>query len=261
MLPSTINGLNKLPPDQKRELYRRIIPPELVDRFGLSPYLVDEHGKDLLKIHADADSSTAEMSLYHKYGFPDPVFYGQITDTLNGQFHILLYVLNDPDSPRFNVDRMPDGTPTKLGAEVRNLEAELDALKAGLSPGQIRKGLRLLRPAVAAFEAFVSERGHDIYFAEPLFYHNAILFEQNGFAYEKGRRRMERIQQGFQEGGELRAKLDGSTPFRMPEAANSIRLRSWAIHDGILGEPFTDVTVYKRIGHPANLSTCQGCTW
>ncbi len=58
---------------------------------------------------------------------------------------------------------------------------------------------------------------------------------------------MERIDSGFAPGGELRARLDGSNPFRMPEAADSIRLRSWAIHDGILDETFTNITMYKEI--------------
>ena len=38
-------------------------------------------------------------------------------------------------------------------------------------------------------------------------------------------------------------------------------LRSWAIHDQLIGEPFTDVTMYKKIGKQANLNTCPGCGW
>jgi hypothetical protein len=72
---------------------------------------------------------------------------------------------------------------------------------------------------------------------------------------------MEAIDAGFQEGGELHQRLDNSNPFRSAQAANSIRLRSWAIHDGILGEPFTDVTMYKRIGKAADISTTPGCEW
>ena len=72
---------------------------------------------------------------------------------------------------------------------------------------------------------------------------------------------MERIQAGFSEGGDLLPLLDGSTPFRQPGAQDSIRLRSWAIHDGILGEPFTNVTMYKRIGKPAGLNTSGECAW
>jgi acetoin utilization protein AcuC len=200
------------------------------------------------------------MSLYHKHGFEDPILYGHLTDTLNGQIHILLYIMNDPDSQRFNVDRMPDGSPTKFGTTNRNLEAEKAAMQAGLSPGQIRHGLKSLSRATDTFEKFIHDLGHELYFIEPLYYHNAVIFERYGFAYQSGRRRMERIQAGFSKEGELTAKLDGSD-FRHQEAANSIRLRSWAIHDGILGEPFSNVTMYKKVGKMAGISTTGDTPW
>ncbi|HJR78655.1 MAG TPA: hypothetical protein VJ821_01205, partial [Anaerolineales bacterium] len=132
---------------------------------------------------------------------------------------------------------------------------------AGLAPGQVRRGLRMLRPAMAAFEEFITSLGQDMYYIEPLYYHNAVIFERYGFAYQIGKRRMEAIQAGFQTEGELSQRLDGANPFRTSAAANSIRLRSWAIHDGILGEPFTNVTMYKRVGKSANLDTASGCEW
>lgn len=202
-----------------------------------------------------------ELSLYHQYGFPDPVLYGHVTDTLNGQFHILLYVLNDPNSKRFEVDRLPDGTSTKLGTKHRNLEAETAAMKARLAPGQIREGLHILNSAITTFEGFIADLGHDLHFADPLFYHNAVIFERYGFSYQKGRKLMERVDQGFSPEGDLIPKLDGRTPFRQPRAADSIRLRSWAIHDGILDETFTGVTMYKRTGEHAGVNTCPQCGW
>jgi hypothetical protein len=258
--PSTIGGINRLPEPQKREIYTRVIPPELFDKYNINPFLFDIQGHDLLKIVAPAGSTSTEISLFHRHGFPDPVLYGHITDTINGQLHILLYVLNDPESERFDVDRLPDGTPTKFGAEHRNLEAELAAMRSGLTPGQIRRGPRLLSAAMITFEEFVTSLDHDLYFAEPLYYHNAVIFERNGFSYQQGRRRMERIQQGFGPGGDLLPLLDSSTPFRQLGAEQSVRLRSWAIHDGILGEPFTHVTMFKRIGKHAGISTCD-CAW
>ena len=133
--PSTLSVINQLPRPEKRAIYARVIPPELLDRFNLSPFLVDKHGKDLLHLNAASGSTSVEMSLYHRHGFPDPVLYGHITDTISGQLHILLYILNDPDSPRFNVDRMPDGKPTHFGTQKRNLSAEIEAMHAGLNPG------------------------------------------------------------------------------------------------------------------------------
>lgn len=261
MPPSTISGINQLPDAEKRALYSRMIPPELLERFGLSASLQDSEQRDLLELHAPAGSTTSEMSLWHQHDFPDPVLYGHITDSLTGQVHILLYVLNDPESPRFDVDRMPDGSPTKFGILCRNLPAERAAMDYGLAPGQIRKGLRMLGEAIQAFEVFVASLGHDLYFAEPLYYHNANIFERYGFAYQRGRRLMERIEAGFQPGGDLQTLLDGSTPFRMPEAASSIRLRSWALHDGLLGEHFNNVTMYKKVGKHAGLNTCPNCAW
>jgi hypothetical protein len=261
MPPSTISGINLLPEPEKRAIYARMIPPVLLERFGISPTLRDNQQHDLLELNAPKGSTTSEMSLWHQHGFPDPILYGDITDSLTGQVHVLLYVLNDPDSPRFDVDRMPDGRPTRFGILRRNLAAEQAALKYGLAPGQIRKGLRMLGEAIQAFEDFVASLGHDLYFAEPLYYHNANIFEHYGFAYQRGRRLMERIQTGFQPGGDLLSSLDGSTPFRQPDAAGSIRLRSWAIHDGLLGEPFTNVTMYKSVGKHAGLNTCPNCPW
>ena len=189
-----------------------------------------------------------------------PVLYGHLTDTLNGQIHVLLYIMNDPEAPRFDTDIMTDGSKTVFGINKRNLEAEKAALQAGLMPGQIRKGLNLLSHATESFEGFIESLGHKIYFVEPLHYHNAIIFENYGFAYQRGRRLMERLHAGFSENGEFLSALDGSD-FRPKNAGESICGRSWAIHDGILGEPFDRVTMYKKISNPAGINTAPNIPW
>ena len=133
---SSIAGINGLSLPQQREIYHDLIPPGILDRFQLSPYLVDKEGHDLLNAVGPASSSSVEIFLYHQHGFPDPVLYGHLTDTLNGQIHVLLYIMNNPDSPRYDVDKLPDGTPTRFGTEHRNLEAELAAMSAGLMPAR-----------------------------------------------------------------------------------------------------------------------------
>ena len=258
MQPSTIGGINKLSENEKRAIYARYVPKELIQKFDL-PELTSN--KDLLQFRFADGSSDVEMRLFHRIDFQDPVLYAHLADTLNGQIHVLLYILNDPNAPRFDVDKMPDGSPTRFGTLKRNIEAEKAAREYGLAPGQVRRGLRLLQPATAAFEEFITGLGHDIYFIEPLYYHNAVIFERYGFAYQVGKRKMEGINSGFQERGELSLKLEDSNPFRSSQAANSIRLRSWAIHDGILGEPFTNVTMYKRVGKSADITTTPGCEW
>ncbi len=259
MKPTTIGGINNLPEDEKRSIYMRVVPRALIERFHL-PSPDSQRIKHFTKFKFAPGSSDVELFLFHEERFPDPILYGHLTDTLNGQIHILLYIMNDPASPRFNVDVTPDGQTTKFGTLRRNLDAERAALSDGLAPGQVRRGLSMLAEAIQTFENFVEYLGHEIYFVEPLYYHNAIIFERHGFTYQEGRRFMERIQAGFSANGDLLPRLDGSA-FRQPGAGNSIRLRSWAIHDGILGEPFTSVTMYKRVGKSAGINTCPNCAW
>jgi hypothetical protein len=258
--PYSIGGINMLPEDQKREMYLGLIPSELIERFNLARSLLDPNGHSLIKAKWAPGNPSVELALFHQADFPDPILYGHLTDTLNGQVHILLYILNDPEAPRFSVDKMPDGKPTKFGTLLRNRKAEQAALEAGLAPGQVRRGLRLLGPAIIAFERFVNGLGHDAYFVEPLYYHNAVLFERNGFGYQQGRKLMDRIQAGFSTRGDLLERLDDST-FRRKHAQNSIRLRSWAIHDGILGETFTNVTMFKQVGNQAGVNTSADAPW
>ncbi|MGD8604790.1 MAG: hypothetical protein PVF49_09500 [Anaerolineales bacterium] len=261
MKPHSIAGVNALPEDEKRALYARFIPEQLLDMFNIKQDFFDEQGRSLLKLRARPGSTNVILDLRHTWDALDPLLYAHLTDTMNGQIHVLLYIVNDPASPRFDVDRMPDGTPTEFGTALRNLAAEEAAMKAGLAPGQVRSGLRILKHSIQHFEDFVTSLGHDIYFIEPLYYHNAIIFEGYGFAYQQGRRMMERIQAGFMEGGELQQKLDGSTPFRQPSASSSIRGRSWAIHDGILGEHYANVTMYKEVNRHAGVQTFPDASW
>ncbi len=261
MSPYSIAGINMLPQDEKHAIYRRFIPQEVLARFHIAADLTDGEGRSLVTFRCSEGATDVVVDLRHRFDAPDPLLYAHLTDTINGQVHVLLYIVNDPESPRFDVDRMPDGTPTEFGTFRRNVAAEEAAMAAGLAPGQVRRGLRMLHHSIAAFEAFVTSLGHEVYFVEPLAYHNAVVFERYGFAYQQGRRPMESIDAGFRPGGELLAHLDDSSPFRRPGMESSIRGRSWALHDGILGRPFTDVTMYKRVGQHAGINTFPDGQW
>jgi hypothetical protein len=93
---------------------------------------------------------------------------------------------------------------------------------------------------------------------EPLAYHNALLFERLGCNYVQGLRKMQWIHEAMQPGGSLHDAFDGSTPFRQPDAGRTIRGRSWAIHDDILGEPWHGVRMYKRVGKHSGVNTFPG---
>lgn len=256
----SIASINSLSEQEKRDIFIPLIPPELFERFSLPENLIDPQGNSLMQFTGSPGAQSLELRLYHEFGFEDPLIYSHLADTLNVQIHILLYIMNDPSSPRYNTDRLPDGTKTEFGTRARNIPAELTAMQAGLLPGQLRKGLNLLAEAVVAFETFVSNLRHTMYFVEPLFYHNAIIFERYGFNYQTGRRKMEEINNRFQHDESLIAQL-GSSPFRDPKARESIFHRSWALHDGILGEKFDGVTMYKVLGKTNNVNTTPDISW
>jgi hypothetical protein len=256
----SIRQVNKLPYEQMIQVYRHLVPLEILYRFGIDPHtLADDAGRALYQCKPGA--SSVELSLYHVWDAADSILYLQLADTPNNQIEVLLFIVNDPFSERFNIDRSPDGTLTYFGTLKRNIEEEVRAMRAGLAPGQVRYGLGGTRRLMPMLEQFVAGLHHDAFYIQPLAYHNAILFERLGFSYTLGLGRMEWIQKEFTPGGLLFQRLDGSTPFRYPDVHNSVRGRSWAIHDGIMGEPYSAVKMYKRVGIHAGIVTFPHAAW
>jgi hypothetical protein len=257
----SIRQINNLSPSEKMAIYRSLVPPEALLRFGLPASLVDPGGHSLLTCICEPSTSSVALSLWHRRNAQDPAIYLEMADTVNNQLEVLLFAINDPDSVRFDVDRMPDGRPTNFGLDCRNIEHEIRAMEAGLAPGQVRQGARLARRLIPCFERFVAQLGHDRFHIQPLSYHSAILFERYGFGYSIGQGKMEWIDQEFAPQGYLSLQLNGSTPFRHARAGATVRGRSWAIHDGILGEPFAGARMYKRIGIHAGVCTFPHSAW
>ncbi len=259
----SIYSINELDEQLRDAIYRTLVPMELLCEYGINPItLSDAAGSRLVQFISTPDTGSVEIKLWPYEGAVDPLLYLQLADTGNNQLAVLLLVVNDPRSPRFDVDQDWSGQRTKFGTVKRNLEAEKAAMQAGLAPGQVRRGLRVTRRLMPLLEAFVSRLGHQMFFMEPLAYHNAILFERHGCAYSQGRSKMEWINREFGLGGLLYNRMDGSTPFRQPGAQTTVRGRSWAIHDGVLGGPFAvDVQMYKRVGLNAGVATFPGGAW
>ena len=261
-LLNSLATINELPEDIRDQVYHTLLLDDLLERFGIDKVtLCNPRGEKVVVVDASPHTGLVEIRLWRQLGDRDPALYIQLVDTVNNQMLVLLFATNDPEAPRFQVDRDWGGEPTKFGTLTRNIEAEIVAMQAGLAPGQVRRGLRMSRKILPTFERFVARLGHDMYMMEPLAYHTALLFEGFGCAYSQGRRRMEWIQQEFQPGGELYNRLDGSTPFRVRGMEQTVRGRSWAIHDGVLNEPFTDVHMYKNIGKPAGVNTFPDWKW
>ncbi|MCP4537468.1 MAG: hypothetical protein GY832_10010 [Chloroflexi bacterium] len=255
----SIGQINRLSTEQMLQVYRQLVPLEILHRFRIDPHtLADSEGRVLYECQPGI--SSVEVSLRHTWDAQDPALYLQLADTPNNQIEVVLFIVNDPYSERFNTDRLPDGTLTYFGTLERNIEEEKRAMRAGLAPGQVRQGLSVTRRLMPILEQFVSGLHHDAFYIQPLAYHNAILFERLGFSYVLGLGRMEWIQKEFTPGGLLSKRLDG-THFRFPEAAKSVRGRSWAIHDGLMGEPYSNVKMYKRVGIHAGIVTFPHAAW
>ncbi len=256
----SIAALNALPAELREQLYLRLIPGELLERFRVDRRtLGNAEGGRLVRVTASEDRAWARVELRAHEQDRDPVLLVDVEMSAFGVPELSLVQVNDPAAPRFDIDRAADGHETLLGTAGRNLAEEARALAAGLAPGQVRRGLRMLGRVLECMDEFCRLLGRELYLVEPLFYHSALLYERHGCAYFMGRERMEAIDAGFRPGGAHLARLDGSTPFRQPGFEGSVRGRSWAIHDGVLGEPFsggsTSVKMYRVPGRHAGVST------
>ncbi|MBO9363298.1 MAG: hypothetical protein J7452_13955 [Thermoflexus sp.] len=257
---ASLREIHRLPEEAQRAIYRTLIPDFLLERYGINPVtLCDSAGQPLVRIRGE--SADVEIEVWRQAEDRDPLVYLHFAETLHNCIIVLLFMTNDPESPRFDVDRDWEGRPTKYGTVSRNVEAEIAAMRFGLAPGQMRRGLRLTKHVLPLFEQFIRRLGHDLFLVEPLAYHVAVLFERHGCGYIEGRTKMEWIHREFQPGGVLHRRLDGSTPFRQPGMERTVRGRSWAIYDGILEEPFDGVRMYKRVGHHAGICTFPDAIW
>jgi hypothetical protein len=258
-IPVSIHAVVKLPDSLKHRLYRVLLPPGILTRFGINPFTWKAHG-GVISVHLleKTNPGLLNISISHPSSPDDPFLNIELQDNhLNG-IDLNLIILNDPESPRFGIDKDEDGRSTLFGTIHRNVEAEILAMEAGLSPGQVRSGLRRSSSVFAHMEAFFSLLGHQSIFLEPLTYTSAWIFERRGFAYIRGHKLMDVIHNEFSPGGNLHTALDGSTPFRGPDAWRSVRGRAWSIHDGILDTidaNWNDIRMIKQIGKHAGANT------
>lgn len=262
--PRSLLQINQLPREEREKLYLRIIPETILTTFNIDPVtLTDPTGNRLVEFYCPPDQGMVQIGVRARPQDPDWCYFVKLQNTAYNEIELTFIIIGDPRAERFTIDRDPNGRDTHLGTTGRNLPEEIRAMSAGLAPGQTRRGLRLLRQAVRLIDGFAGWRGYALITLEAMFYHNAILYERCGFGYGYtfAREEMERIHRELQPGGSLYARLDGSTPFRQPGAEQTVRRRSWAIHDGILGEPWKAPRMYKRVGEEYEVCTFPGAVW
>lgn len=269
---SCLADINSLDNAEKNRIYTSIIPIHILELLNISPLtLCGLDGRRRVTIIAPRGMGLARIEVRSDPDEPHTVFFLDIADTQFRQMELSFCIINDPSAPRFDVDVDEAGNYNCFTTLGRNRPEEIRAMQAGLFPNQTSRGLRMFGEFFSRFEYFVDALGMDMIVAEPLTYDNALRFETYGFDYLNGRRMMEEINREFFPGGVLFKKLDGSTPFRLPGMERTAHGRSWAIHDGILEEPWDDVTVdeildepwedvsiYKMLGKHAGLNTFPG---
>ena len=254
--------INVLPPGVREEVYLRLVPDRLLAILALERHILrSESRSPLVRITAPDEASWARVELRTAADDRDPALLIDVGTSAFGVPELSLVQINDPRSPRFAIDRDEDGLDTLLGTVRRNQAEERRAMAAGLAPGQVRRGLRMLGAVLEAMDDFCRLLGQEFYLVEPLFYHSAILYERRGCGYFLGRDRMEAIHQGFEPGGELHRRLDDSSPFRRGGLEGTARGRSWASHDGVLDGPWDGVKMFRAPDAPAGVSTFPDGTY
>jgi hypothetical protein len=248
--------INHLPRERKEKIYQDIIPDPVFDDFGIDrKTFCGKDGQRKVKFICPEGLGLLRIEVRLGPDDRDCLFFVEVADTPYRQLELSFCLINDPSSPRFNVDVDKSGRDNCFGTLRRNISEEIKAMAAGLSPNQVRKGLKMFSRFFPRFELFVDSLGIDAIVAEPLSYHNAIRYEKYGFDYITGKQLMLWVNREFRPGGKLYCRLDGSTPFRMPGMEKTVRGRSWAIHDGILHQPWNNIRIYKMLGVDAGVDT------
>lgn len=263
--PISLRRINELPENARKRIYRLLLPATLLAELRIDPITWKGPGGDEC-IHLEAPEETGEVrvSVRDPFHREEACIILEIADNSFDGIDLHWLVINDPASPRFDIDRDEAGKPTLFGTVRRNLAAEEAAMRAGYAPGQVRKGLRSSRQIIAQLDSFLATLGHRSYALEPLNYAAAWVFERRGFAYVRGHSMMDTIHREFQPGGELHRALDDSSAFRHPEHWQTVRGRAWAIHDGILercGMEWNNLRMIKQVGHHAGVETFPGAIY
>ena len=256
---SSLQSINRLEEPEKELIYSRLLPQRLRDVLGLAENsLCNAAGERLITIIAPKGLPLVRIEARSKPDSDVVVFFLELSDTQFHQMELSFCIVRDPTSPHYAVDVDENGANNWFASHGRNIPEELRAMRAGLFPNQTHHGLQLFAAFFPLLERFTDALGIQMIVGEPLSYDNAIRYEKYGFDYLRGKRLMLEIDREFQPGGRYFSRLDGSSPFRMPGMERTVSGRSWAIHDGIMDEPWDEVQIYRMIGVHAGINTFPG---
>lgn len=262
----SIRDINALPQQAKESIYAAIVPQMVYLRYDFDEKTFCQHGhivqsglnhggQNKIKFICPEGLGLLRIEVRRDVNDQDCLFFVEVVDTPYQQIELSFCLINDPDAPRFDIDRDEHGRENSFATVRRNIPEEVRAMQAGLSPNQVRCGLKTFKNFFASFEQFVASLGVDMIVAEPLSYSNAVRYENYGFDYITGKQLMLWIDREFRPNGVLDCRLDNSSPFRQQGMGKTVRGRSWAIHDGILDKPWDNIKIYKTIGQHAGINT------
>jgi hypothetical protein len=140
--PIALRSLNELHENIKQRIYRTLIPHSLLSQFDVDPITwLGPDRSTCVQLEAKEGTGMVHLAAWSIFDPDDPFFVLQLSDNSFNGIELDWLILSDPTTERFDTDLTPDGKPTLFGTARRNLEAEAQALAAGLAPGQIRTGL------------------------------------------------------------------------------------------------------------------------
>ena len=255
-----IPEIKALPESQWFELFRVLIPGDCFRRFEIDPHTFhDREGRLRVRVLYRGEGQILNVRITNPEDEMDPIYSIFLQEYGEDGVDVLGLNINDPNSKRFQVDLDEYGRiPADLFAGRRNIPEEIQAMRAGLAPGQVRKGLRWVGEVLEGLEAFLAGIRKRWIYCEAMAYHNAMVYERHGFGYpfRLYQDEMVAIDREFRPPhGVYLKKMDGSTPFREPGMERAVRGRSWAIHDGVMGRPWSRVGMVKEIGVHAGVNT------
>lgn len=252
----SLQAINRLDEPEKERIYSLLLPRRLREILGLAEHsLCNSVGERLITIIAPKGLPLVRIEARSKPDDGIVVFFLELSDTPFHQMELSFCIIRDPGSPGYAVDVDESGKNNWFASQGRNIPEELRAMEAGLFPNQTHRGLQLFATFFPLLERFIDSLGIQMIVAEPLTYDNAIRYEKYGFDYLRGKQLMLEIDREFQPGGRYFLRLDGSSPFRMPGMERTVSGRSWAIHDGIMDQPWDGVQIYRVIGVHAGINT------
>ena len=249
---TSLRGINRLPVETKELIYASLIPPSLFAIYDVDPLsLRNRDGQKTVQFEFPPEKGSVKIYFRRSPEESDPIVYIEMSDTRYGQVDFEWAIINDPDSERFHIHKTDKTQFLPPKSEFRNIFEEIRAMQAGLAPGQVRRGLHKFQEVTHLVETLLSKLKIEMIHGDPYAYHNAIELERLGYFYTSGKETMLEINHEFQPGGKLFRRLDGSTPFRQSGMEKTIRGRSWAIHEGILDQPWFCPSMVKIVGRPS----------